>query len=268
MKRKNILFIISVVFSIMLGILNTYLILIQISTIKDLNYPLTSVIPLSIFLLGIFIAILLPIIAKKYKNDNKFKKLIVILLITLALEPILYFVSSPINELIQTNNIGYKYQEMQRYYLKGISYNIPKKWYVRNKKSNDNNNEYQFYYPFKNEEKAWLYVYSEYNNELNFLSDVDDLNYFYQSLIKSLQEDESTEYFKIIDEENTTMMNRPGYHVKYKSILKGVYITEDVYILFDNESNTTYFFMLCINEDTQDNLSNEYKQIINSIRER
>ena len=78
-----------------------------IADIPNLNYPLTSVIPLIFFLVLDILFILVPVIAYRYWKEKPCKPLGKVFLILLGVFFVLTAIAAPINRVIQENNIMY-----------------------------------------------------------------------------------------------------------------------------------------------------------------
>lgn len=257
-KSKKIIFMLSIMCSIFIFLFFLIFLIETIVGITKLNYPLTSVIPIIVSIITIVVSIMLFIIMFRWKQNKKTKKLFKLFLIFIVVDVFIFFISSPINRVIQKNNIGYKEQGYSTYSIKGISYDISNKWRTESAKNG------YYHYPYVDNEDGVLYVYSKYFNE--FTNNYNDINEYYKDFVDGFKKSES--YIKIISEQTFKINNKDAYKVNYRTIINDIYYDGEIYIYLDVDAKTIYAFSFNIKDSISSSIRNDIGKIINSIRER
>lgn len=258
---RNLFFVISIIISIILSICAFIVLVDSIINIPKLNYPLTSILPIIICLLAISFSIVFIVGMNKYRKRKNSKKILIISLVLFTTMLITYFICAPINRMIQTNNIGYRNQGIGTYSVKGLSYNVPKKW-----RTVEIDGGY-YHYPYVENSDGLLYVYAEYNSAYDETL-YDDMDEYYEEFIEGMKSSDSTGYFKVLSQESTKIIEKDAFKLKYKTLINDIYLDCEQYMLLDLETNTMYVFTFGIKDSIPSDMKETFDNIIDSIRER
>lgn len=256
--KKTLVF---TIFTIIIGILiliNCILFVAFIVDLKNLTFPLTGISGILILLLFMLLLIFLELGLKKWKNDKKSKKYFIAALIILICTIFTFLIASPINTYIRDNNIMYRDLGTKEYTIKGISYEVSKKW--EHKEGTDGD----YFYPYAGTTDGMLYVTASYDNDfIDADSDVAFDNY-----IAGMQESDSYGYFKISKKEKIKVLNYNGIKLTYNCTIDKKYYEMQVYVFLDPDSGTLYSFANGSEEKIDTKIKDEVKEVINSIKDK